>query len=154
MDSEIRNLLKDYLEGQVTRSAFRRWISGNEQKLKLVCVTPGEMLKLKCGDRITITRIYERLDAADGNLHVFEEGIFANLNAFARCERAVNAAVKNAVLKKIPQPDWYRPPKAEIGQSLFFESMKSGAIWNLLLPERASRGHWKRVGQAMTQSQK
>jgi len=76
---------------------------------------------------------------------IFSEGSFSDLNEFYLCERAIARALMKGVIKKIPEPDWFIIPEGEIGDAAFYECMDTGAIWNLVIPERASRGYWKRI---------
>lgn len=77
---------------------------------------------------------------------VADEGEFADYAHFQDMDRRLSEAAEAAVLTERAAPQWYPPPTPLLGGQHFYRCNTCGAVWAMLLPERAQRGSWQRVG--------
>jgi hypothetical protein len=76
---------------------------------------------------------------------IYKTGSFSDYDDFGNCERVAEEAIASGLLKSIPEPSWFTPPPSDLGGAGYFKCTKDKSVWEILIPERAQRGHWKKI---------
>jgi len=143
-EDELVTILINFRDNIINDMALRKWVTNNECDLKALLGKPGLILKINNGDRKAVTSVIAQYSGSGKTDFIYKEGPFKYLTDFECCETAIAMAVSNGTLKKVPQPHWFQSSTNEIGAAEFYESIGSKSVWNLTIPERASREHWKK----------
>lgn len=101
-------------------------------------------LRLKQGD--PRPAFLELLPACASCDAVFAEAEFTDDEQFQTFDRHLRDATDAGTLTDTATPDWYHPPSTLLGGQYLYRCNTCGSIWAMLLPERAQRGSWQRIG--------
>ena len=99
-------------------------------------------LKLRRGD--PQPAFLECLAACQNCTQVYQAGEFRDYQDFEQCDDRLRSA--SGVFTPVPAPAWYPAPAHILGGEVLYQCQQCEAIWRLILPERAQRGSWCRIG--------
>lgn len=139
----LEGWLRRCRDGHATVAALRAWL---DTPAAAGTALPGRTayLRLRHGD--PQPAFLEMLAPCAWCAGSLEAGEFAVYDAFAAFHVRLEQVQAQGRMRRIPAPAWYRLPDEVLGGQAFFRCQGCNAIWSLILPERAQRGRWFRVG--------
>lgn len=146
IEDEFIRILEKSLKGRLKKKKLVRWITGNSDKISSL-VSRGAFLRLKYGTRWDIRDVLDSLKPCPV-CSTFQYSVsFSGHDDFYEAEGEIEGAMEAGKLRLIRQPSWYRERKDEIaGGELFYKCLKCGAVFSVVLPERAFSGSITRIG--------
>jgi len=138
---QLSQLLQGRRAGRITQEALTSWVDAHADaaggRLKRTTY-----LKLRRGD--PQPAFLECLAACHTCSQVYQDGEFRDYHDFEQCDGRLRSA--SGVFTPVPAPAWYTAPANILGGEVLYQCQQCEAVWRLILPERAQRGGWCRVG--------
>ena len=139
------DLVRSFLTGRITHEEFADALDTE------VLRTPSELkrgaiLRLKHGDRVEARRCLAALAPCRQCSHLPTDRAFADWSEFEQLAARIDALVSSRVLTYVKGPPWPYERTDSVGQEAFVRCAACGALWRLVLPERASRGSLHLIG--------
>jgi hypothetical protein len=145
LDNDIHEELVNFRQGAINLGVFQHWVEKNHDRLAAQ-IPAGILLKLRRGDvRKIMASIAKLIPTCARCGQICQVGPFTTRQAHAKCASNVDAAVKNAVLSRIAQPNWVPIGNSQFGAAGYFKCTGCGSVWTLVEPERQDNGTWERL---------
>ncbi|WP_132701578.1 hypothetical protein [Reinekea marinisedimentorum] len=117
------------------------WVKANSSSTAQISRT--SYLKLKRGN--PLPACVEALPACNKCSGIFVFGEFTSYSAFEMFDDQLKQSLSKNEIRNISEPQWQTLLPEVLGGAIFYECCSCGAIWLLVLPERAQRGSWTRI---------
>lgn len=139
---QLSNKLADWRAGRLSADEMARWVRSNKGIISPLIVR-GLLLKLMAGVIAPVSA--NVLPSCVRCSSICKEGPFADRSEFEKCADEIGLAVKRSDLQPMAEPAWAPSSSKELGGAAFYSCSSCGAVWKILLPERAQSGEWRRI---------
>ena len=140
----------DAASSQLKRTTYLKLRRGNEAAAEFKRIIDSPYIEVESPalalSLLVLVRalVLECLAACQNCTQVYQAGEFRDYQDFEQCDDRLRSA--SGVFTPVPAPAWYTAPAHILGGEVLYQCQQCEAIWSLILPERAQRGSWCRIG--------